>query len=156
MISFKTFILAEAGDNPHSFTKDARDPETEDHRHTATYRFKVGDTNYHASVIHHSDKDAEVVFGVKRDDIFRSQYELTKDKGTKATRVLSTIHHIIKQHVADHPKMESVHFVSDIIDPSRVSLYTKYAKNMGGKTTDDEHDQYIKVHTIPTASYRSE
>lgn len=160
MFSFRSFLLFEAGDSPYAFKEvSKRDQDTygsDDHPHTAVYRFKdeVG-TPYFANVIHYNDKHAEVSFGThENDDPFVSPYELRRDKGLKAARIMSTVHHIIKRHAARHPLLNTINFTSDIIEPSRVKLYTNYTKRLGGTTNDSEQDIYSKIHTIPAASYR--
>jgi hypothetical protein len=158
----------ESGDNPYPFKKIPNDDSEygeQLHPHTSTYRFKVDGTKYFASIDHSDDKQAEVVFGShsfeKYEDLFSSPYKMRGDKGSKSTRVMSTIHHIIKKHVADHPDLSTIMFTSDISEPSRVSLYTRYAKKMGGVTLKaNEVDPYkgldpdARHHIIPADSYR--
>lgn len=152
MISFKTFVLSEAGDKPYDFHLDGDDDEE------TMYKFKAGDTDYNTTITHHHDgKHAEVVFGTSHhDDDFgdHTEFHLTGDKGTKAAKVMSTIHHIVKRHIAKHPEIETVGFTSDTDEPSRVSLYKRYTKRLGGTTHDSSHAYDTMVHTIPAESYR--
>lgn len=160
MLSFSQFVLSEAGDKPYDFhvgdhSSYNHDFSSQYHPHSSTYEFQTGGSQYHAAVLHDSDQKAYVVFGTNRSDE-KSPYEVLGDKGSKATKILSTIHHIVKDHVERHPKLKTVAFTSDEMVPSRVKLYTQYTKKMGGKTEDHELVSDIKVHTIPASSYKGE
>lgn len=153
MLSFKTFMLAEAGDKPYDFHR-ADDDEV-----GTRYEFSAGSTPYSATIEHMmGGKHAEVVFGIRHeDDDFGpyTSFHLTGDQGTKAAKILSTVHHIVKRHVAKHPEIHTIGFTSDTGEPSRVALYKRYTKRMGGTSHDSGHVYDTMVHTIPADSYRT-
>lgn len=151
MISFLQYIT-EAGDNPYPF-KEVQKSQHMGHPKSATYEFHVDDDKYFADLQHFTDSEAEASFGSKHDDPFISAYALRGDKGEKAARVMSTVHHIIKRHVSKNPELKTIDFTSDMFEPSRVSLYTRYTKKMGGETHGSSIDP-TRYHRIPADSYR--
>lgn len=150
MISFKTFVLAEAGDKPYDFHVG------DEGEGVTRYHFHTGKTPYVTTVTHFGD-EADVSFHTHHglndyDDV--PLYHMTGNQGMKAGRILSTIHHIVKRHIAKHPRLKTISFSSDTTEPSRASLYTRYTKRMGGTTRDSGVVYDTKVHDIPADAYR--
>lgn len=153
MISFKTFVLVEAGDNPYPYHKD-----NDVHPNETRYNFDAGDTPYRVA-IHHSKngEDADVSFGITHHHPQLGgflDFHQTHDQGLKAAKIMSTVHHIVSRHVNRHPSLKTVGFTSDTDEPSRVALYTRYTKRLGGTTYDSKIIQDTKLHVIPADSYR--
>lgn len=155
MLSFKTYVLAEAGDKPYDFHQMEADKDG------ASYEFSAGGTPYTATIGHMpvgKHIHGEVVFGVRHDDEdfgLHTTFHMTGDQGTKAAKILSTVHHIVKRHVAKHPEIHTIGFTSDNDEPSRVVLYKRYTKRMGGTSHDSQYGYHTTVHTIPADSYRT-
>ena len=152
MLSFSRFVLVEAGDNPYDYKVDDKDDKQ------TTYTFNANGKPYSATVTHFGDTDADVTFGDRHYDSdfgYHTGFSKTGDQGLKAAKVMSTIHHIIRHHVAEHPKLKTIGFTSDTDEPSRVALYTRYAKRLGGHTNVSNIVRDTKVHIIPADSYRS-
>lgn len=154
MLSFKKFTLAEAGDHPYDFDID----QDKSYPGSVSYKFKAGGADYGAHITHyHQGKHAEVVFGksyVDSQNRPETTFHIAGDQGTRSSRILSTIHNIVKKHVADHPSVQTIGFTSDTGEPSRVALYKRYTHRLGGETHDSSHIYDTMVHTIPATSYR--
>jgi hypothetical protein len=152
MLNFKTFVLSEAGDNPYSFHLVDKDQES------TRYEFSADGTPYSTTIEHMGgNRHAEVIFGTRHDDKDfgpHTSFHMTGTQGAKAAKIMSTVHHIVKRHVANHPELHTVGFTSDADEPSRVALYKRYTKRMGGITHDSNKVYDTIVHTIPADSYR--
>lgn len=145
MLTFKTFMLAEAGDSPYDYEDEYHNEKS------SQYKFKVDKTPYEVKIDRLGKGSAAVTFGVKHD---MDPFSLRGDMGTKAGRIMSTIHHIVKRHVMNNPEIKDISFTSDASEPSRVALYTRYTKRLGGYTHDSKHIRDTKLHVIPADSYR--
>lgn len=157
MLTFIQYIQ-EAGDSHYPFKETPNNPHWDEDMHpdSANYHFKVDGEDHFAFIKHHNARHAEVLFGKEYpDDPFASSYDLTKDKGTKATKVFSTVHNIIRHHVKTHPDVEHITFTSSKFEPTRASLYSKYTKKLGGRTDEYPYETGMEyTHTIPADSYR--
>jgi hypothetical protein len=144
-------MLAEAGDKPYDFhLRDEDEVETR-------YHFNADGTPYTATITHFG-KDADVTFHTHHgEDEYGEEmptFHMTGEQGMKAGRILSTVHHIVKRHVAKHPELRTIGFTSDTTEPSRASLYHRYTMRMGGTTHRSNMVYDTNVHTVPADAYR--
>jgi hypothetical protein len=140
----------ESRDNPYSFKEVEKSPEL-GHGDSASYAFDADGHKLLVDVRHYTQGEAEVSFEPFHDDRKSHVYKMTGDKGTKAARIMSTVHHIIKHHVGNRPHVQTIDFTSDKTEPSRASVYTRYTKQMGGRTIDLGHEHR---HVIQADAYR--
>lgn len=151
MLTFSQF-LKEAGDTAHPFKYDgvfdAGDDEVY-HRYTFNHE---GD-KYRTFITHKNKPSSHVsVSFSQHTPSGRGTYWMTNKLGPSAIKVMSTVHNIVKYHLAKHPEIQEVRFTSDDDEPSRVKLYTRYTKKHGGLTKPSDEDEHI--HIIPADSYR--
>lgn len=93
---------------------------------------------YNVDIYHHSD-GAHVAFSQlsgKHDT--HEKMDATGDQGHKAVKTLSTIHHIIKHHLDQHPHIKHIRFSADKSEPSRVRLYQHLTKRFAKKHTEED------------------
>lgn len=146
MLSFSQF-LKEAGDAalPYSHTVDSY---YGDH----VYGFKHKGVHYRVNIGHNARNGADVSFYADHSKA-HGDIGITGTAGTSSTKILSTIHHIIKKHVEQHPHVDEVTFSSVNAEPTRVKLYSKYTEKLGGQ---NHRRSYDTDHIIPASSYRTQ
>lgn len=118
------------------------------------YLFNHKNHGYRVTITHDS-KSAYVTFSSSTGGEYnarRSRIHATGDVGSHAAKVMSTIHHIIRHHMIEHPSINTVLFTSDPEETSRVKLYTKYTSSLGGNSK--RYNKFNNVHEIPAQSYR--
>lgn len=155
MLTFSQY-LNEAGDTAIPFkyngvTKERGEGGLVYH----TYSFKHGGRTYNAFYTHKVKPEPHVSVTFSRLHTYgHGTYNLTHGSGPAAIKILSTIHNITKNHLAKHPEVKEIRFTSNMDEPSRVKLYTKYAEKHGGQTVTPDDDEY--THIIPASAYRSQ
>ena len=126
----------------------------------------VGGLYHHYSVKHPTDSNKDLRVSIRHDPASNrgkrsAEVSFTRKEGPKShaqtndmstgesVKVFSTVHKIMKQHAESNPSITHFKFTSDKnTEPTRRSLYTRFAKNRGGTTkSDDENETYD--HTIP-------
>ena len=145
-------FLNEAGDATLPFkydgSFDAGDNEVY-HR----YSFSYGGNKYNTFLTHKNKLNPHVsVSFAQHTPSGRHTYWMTNKSGSSAIKVMSTVHNIIKHHLAKHPEIKGVRFTSDDEEPSRVKVYTRYTEKHGGQTKELEYGEHL--HIIPARSYK--
>lgn len=151
MLSFTQF-LDEAGDTALPFKYEGVRRMFEDDFHKYSFNHqgrKYGVDIFHDEIPHHV---ADVSFADYTDSPKYGHMLMSKHSGYGSVKVMSTIHNIIKHHIAKHDEIEEVHFSSNPDEPSRIKLYTKYTEKHGGETTIPSRGD-VK-HRIPAMVYR--
>ena len=149
MLSFTQF-LKEAGDTPLPFRSGKTIAYGKSKQYN--YGFDHEGKKFKVIVNHFVPHSAHVEFSAYDTHHPAGTLDLTGDHGSKAARVMSTIHNIVKHHVKNHPELKTVSFTSENSEPSRVRLYKLYANKHGGHTEADRDEHY---HEIPADAYRS-
>lgn len=151
MLTFSQF-LKEAGDTTLPFKYDGSFDAGDDevyHR----YSFNHEGNKYNTFLTHKNRPKPHVSVSFSQHmPSGRWTYWMTNKSGPSAIKVMSTVHNIVKHHLAKHPEIKEVRFTSDGDEPSRAKLYTRYAEKHGGHTKTSDEDEHI--HIIPAQSYR--
>src|ERR1700735_2407362 len=139
MISFKEF-LTEVFDNPYPSKKTNQDSTgSRYHLHS----FETPNDRYDVGIQHlkHKAGHAELLFSSVKGDIHKSGAEKNN-----AHRIFSTVHHIVKNHMAEHPDIHSLSFsgakdydykTKGGTESSRTRLYRHIAKKFSNKHTEE-------------------
>lgn len=151
MYRFKEFIL-ESGDTAHDFNKAKapKKPAWADSSHRYAFKDSSG-AEKHVDIHHQSFGDkpsADVSFHDSHKDTTDDKHKATGQSGSKAIKVFSTVKAIMKHHAKAHPEIHKYEFSSSNDEPTRVKLYSRMTKHLGGST---EKDDNITYHHIPTS-----
>lgn len=156
MKSFRQF-LDEMGDSSHEFkeVKPKKEPYA-DSSHRYEFKDSAGNTK-HVDIHHHSYYDkphASVTFhDASREKAGWDKYDATGELGRHAVRVFSTVKHILKHHAKKHPDLHAFDFDSSHDEPSRVKLYTRLTRSLGGQTNAHDHEG-IAHHSVEASKLR--
>lgn len=140
-------LLREIFDQPYPYTKAPHTGKTSTFmKNFHTYNFKSPHEKYSVELFHHgSDQNPEktraiVSFGAGSQQAINK----TGNEGRGSHKVFSTVHHIIKQHLIDHPHIKQLSFGGSKegkdTDGSRVKLYRHMVKNFAHKHTEEHSD----------------
>ena len=123
MISFKEFIIEIFDQSPYNFNKE----ETNYFR-THKYNFSSPHDNY-TVFFNHYKKHAETHFRSHEGGTKRSNAE-----GKNASKVFSTVHHIIKHHLNNNPHIQTLGFAANRYrgekNSNRINLYRHMIKKL--------------------------
>ena len=150
MYSFKTFI-AESGDSAHEFNrvKAPKKPAWADESHRYAFKDSSG-AEKHVDIHHQSFGDkpsADVSFhDSHKENDNDDKHKATGESGSKAIKVFSTVKAIMKHHAKAHPHIDRYEFSSSNDEPTRVKLYSRMTKHLGGST---EKNDNITYHHVP-------
>ncbi len=117
----------------------------------AASRFETDKGNhYHVKVQHHSRNtpDSEAAFSFHATDS-RHSIKLNKSEGVHSVKIFSTMHHIMKHHMQENPKINHMSFDAANSEPSRVKLYRHLAKHFAHKHTETQtrsDSTHFKIH----------
>lgn len=144
MLSFKQFVI-ESGDSHYSYTKTS----TNGKNHSYEFADDAGRKKTVSIVHSDSGNTADVAFhdNDKENTNASQKYGSTGEHGHKATKIFSTLKHILKKHKSENPNISAFAFDSNKKDPSRVKLYTRMTAKMGGAS---EEGPVFHHHMIPT------
>ena len=138
MKSFKEF-LTEIFDNPYPYEK--REDLTSTNPDIHFYDVSVPKKRSKVRVgIAHLGSEGRLFFFDTKKSAKSNQWKATNDKKTKATRILSTVAAITKEHASSHPQLQKITFSADKDEESRTSLYNKLVPKMGGTVSSLNYD----------------
>jgi hypothetical protein len=83
------------------------------------------------AVFHNWDNRSDVLFH------HDGNLEIDHSQGMHAHKIISTVHHIIKKHMADYPNSDSISFSANNEEPSKVKLYRGMAKKFAHNHTEE-------------------
>ena len=150
MYRFKTFI-AESGDTAHDFNKvkAPKKPAWADESHRYAFKDSSG-TEKHVDIHHQSfgeKPSADISFhDSHKENNNNDKHDATGKLGSKAIKTFSTVKAIMKHHAKAHPHIHSYEFSSSNNEPTRVKLYSRMTKHLGGST---EKNDNITYHHVP-------
>ena len=149
MLSFKIFV--ESFDTHHSYEKD-KDEKPKYNWADSSHRYSFSDEKgktKHVD-IHHMHGLGDVSFhdDDQKDSDSDKKYSATGEHKHGAVKVFSTVSHILKTHAKKHPHVTHFEFTSNHDEPSRVSLYKRMTKHLGGQTEDSSSGTVY--HRVPT------
>lgn len=88
---------------------------------------------------------AHIDFEAPESKISNNKMKINHQEGHSAVKVFSTVHHIIRDHLKQHPEISHIKFSASHKEPTRMKLYSHLAKHFahnhterGGKTSDKE------------------
>jgi hypothetical protein len=144
MYGFKDFLL-ESFDTAHEFHKDdsIKKPTWVHASHRYSFKDSAG-SEKHVD-IHHIHDSATVTFQDSDKDNNDDKHDATGKLGSKAVKVFSTVKAILKHHAKAHPHIDNYEFSSSKHEPSRVKLYSRMTKHLGGSSEDDGDITYHRV-----------
>jgi hypothetical protein len=158
MITFSQYIT-ELFDKPLSFEKEKNNNPIHH-----TYNFNTDKSKYKVNFIHHNDGKPEqkvgffkrkpktipthshVDFSSEHDTSSHNKMAINNQEGHSATHVFSTVHHIIKQHMAENPHIQHLSFSAHNSEPSRVKLYNHFAKKFTNKHNQTQTSSSTQFH----------
>ena len=142
MITFKEFLL-EIFDKPYKIENSSYDRLGKEH----SYYFNSPHDNYSVNIRHFTPSHADVAFYSHLGGSGKSNSE-----GNQSHRIYSTVHHVIKKHLEDHPNLQSIQFSSqkrmDNSDKSKTKLYQHFVNKMTRKheISEDKYGHYWNIH----------
>ena len=148
MYRFKTFI-AESGDTAHEFhkVKAPKKAEWADESHRYSFNDSSG-SEKHVDIHHQSfgeKPSADVSFHDSHKAASNEKHDATGKLGSKAVKVFSTVKAIMKHHAKAHPHIHNYEFSSNNDEPTRVKLYSRMTKHLGGSTEGSGNLTYHRV-----------
>lgn len=141
MITFNQY-LTELFDNPHPYVKS----RTRD-GHAAHFVTDKGH-HYHVDIHHYEEKHpknstAHVEFHTSESETpNNTKVKINHQEGHSSVRVFSTVHHIIKDHLEQHPHIKKVMFAAAANEPSRGKLYSHFSKRVAHKHEEKKKSAY--------------
>jgi hypothetical protein len=150
MYNFKTFI-AESGDTSYEFHKSQppKKPVWADESHRYAFKDSSG-AEKHVDIHNQSIHDkpgAEISFHDSNKEVNDSKYNATGQSGSKAVKIFSTVKAIMKHHAKAYPNIDYYVFDASHKEPSRVKLYSRMTKHLGGTTEKQTSTTRYKVQT---------
>ncbi len=145
MITF-TQYLTELFNKHYDYKKSSKAGEHSYHFHSEN------GSKYHVNIHHYNEgskKKSEAHVNFENiDSPERNKQKISNTEGHSAAKVFSTVHHIIKHHMAEHPHMQHVSFGAAHSEPTRVRLYKHLAKTFAHKHTEKTMNQgtHFKAH----------
>ena len=121
---------------------DWREAKTEAAPEYHVYRFKTGEGHPYFVNINQAASDkhpASVEFG--KEDIanrptysFQGVFGISGEEGGHSQKILSTVHHILKTHLQNHPEVKAISFTAE--EPSRQKLYRHMARRFATRVNE--------------------
>lgn len=127
IIPFKSFLVEIFQQHYPYTTEKIHGRNYDDHYFTTEKGHK-----YKVEIGNGKTPSHEVAFAqVSSDGISRHvKTKMTHNEGHHAAKVFSTVHHILKHHVANNPHITHLHFTSSNSEPKRTILYHHMAKKI--------------------------
>lgn len=145
MITFNQY-LTELFNKHYDYEKSMKNGD-----HVAHFHSDNG-SKYHVHFTHYNEKSKKnseaLVNFENHDSPERNKQKISNTEGHSAVKVFSTVHHIIKKHMEEHPHIQHVSFGAAHSEPSRVKLYKNLSKHFAHKHTEKIMNQgtSFKIH----------
>lgn len=120
-----------------------------DESHRYQFVDRVGVKKY-VDIVHHNvdgETTADIMFhdSEAKPDDEESLYRATGRSKTSSIKTFSTIKKIMKHHAKNRPHISHYEFTSYFEEPSRVSLYRRMTKHLGGESKTDYEYTYHRI-----------